>query len=161
MSKPHKIINKNAGKSIELLNDVSKHAQKIHFLDDVDNILFNLITKAQELLIETIEDEDGLLNTCLDAKCTNLPVDVHVCCLKTLYRWPFSKVTKPGETNKKGTAPTALVSISNKPKLIEGKLDSRTFIVLKRWMKLNKKALLDHWNYKIDSVELIDKVKKV
>jgi len=158
MSKLYKIINKNAGKSVELLDDVLKRAQNIHFLDDDDNIIFNLITKAQEILIETIEDEDGFLNTCLDEKCTNLPVDVHVYCLKTLHSWPFLKATKSGEKSVTGTA---LVTISNDPKIIEGKLDSRTFTAIKKWIKLNKKVLLDHWYYMTDSVELFEKVKKV
>ena len=55
------------------------------------------------------------------------------------------------------------VSISDDPQVVYGtsSVDPEELDKIFEWVRINKQALLDHWNYVIDSIGLWDKIKKV
>ncbi|MDY6924506.1 MAG: hypothetical protein SWI22_11170 [Pseudomonadota bacterium] len=55
----------------------------------------------------------------------------------------------------------AVVGIRPTPTLIEGPLDGASLKLLQQWIGLNEAALIGHWDGDLDTVELLQKLKRL
>jgi len=55
------------------------------------------------------------------------------------------------------------VSISDNPQVVYGEssVEPEELEKIFKWVRINKQALLDHWNYVIDSLDLVDRLVRV
>lgn len=53
----------------------------------------------------------------------------------------------------------AIVSIRPEPKLLHGQLSRTDLDLVRRWVDLNRAALLDHWEERTDGMDLIEALK--
>lgn len=56
---------------------------------------------------------------------------------------------------------TAIVSVRPRPRVIVGELSPEDLTAVSEWIVLNKQVILDHWNYLIDSVELVRRLQRL
>jgi hypothetical protein len=56
---------------------------------------------------------------------------------------------------------TAVVGIRPNPSIIEGNLSSADFAAVSNWITLNRVALIDYWDGKIDTIEMGRRLTKV
>lgn len=95
----------------------------------------------------------------LSPKQTNLPTIVWVSVKGNAKHSPRVKVvTSPGRYKEDDTA---TVTISDNPELVDGKIDNKYLKPAKEWIILNKDVLIDYWNYKLFTDELIERLKKL
>jgi hypothetical protein len=55
----------------------------------------------------------------------------------------------------------AIVSIRPEPKLLHGQLSRSDLDQVRRWVELNRAALLDHWEERTDGVDLIEALRSL
>jgi hypothetical protein len=53
------------------------------------------------------------------------------------------------------------VTVEEYPRIIGGRIKEDDFILIKKFIAINKKPLLQYWNYKISTLEFIHQMKKV
>jgi hypothetical protein len=55
------------------------------------------------------------------------------------------------------------LTISDNPKIVSGecKLDSKPLELIKKYIKLNKRVLIEYWNEKISTADLVKKLIKI
>ena len=55
----------------------------------------------------------------------------------------------------------AVVGIRPEPRLIHGALPARDLKVVADWIRLNEAVLIDYWDSKADTVELIERLRRL
>lgn len=55
----------------------------------------------------------------------------------------------------------AVVSVEGDPQIIEGRLSAADLNRVRRYIALNRQAILDHWNEKTDGLELSSALKRL
>jgi len=55
----------------------------------------------------------------------------------------------------------AVVGIRPSPTLIEGPLDNASFGLVQQWIALNEAVLIAYWDGELDTVEMIQSLKKL
>jgi len=55
----------------------------------------------------------------------------------------------------------AVVGIRPSPTLIEGPLDNASLKLVSAWIALNEATLIDYWDCKLDTVEMIQALRKI
>ena len=55
----------------------------------------------------------------------------------------------------------AVVGIRPAPALIEGPLDNASLKLVQDWIKLNEATLIGYWNGELDTVEMLEKLKRL
>jgi len=55
----------------------------------------------------------------------------------------------------------AVVSIRPEPTLVEGALDRDSLKLVQRWIALNETALIGYWNGELDTVEMLQNLKRL
>ena len=54
------------------------------------------------------------------------------------------------------------VTVEDEPRIIGGRIKEKDFELIKKFISINKKALIEYWNYEIDAVEMfVRKLKKI
>jgi hypothetical protein len=53
----------------------------------------------------------------------------------------------------------AVVDVSPEPRLVAGKLDADCLAAVQHWIKLNNSTLIDYWDYRIDTGDLLERLK--
>jgi hypothetical protein len=72
---------------------------------------------------------------------------------------PWNGVTPPGE--RMDADNTAVVAIRPQPRLLHGDLAPRTFEAVARWIRLNTDALIDYWDGRASTVDLVKRLEKL
>jgi len=117
------------------------------------------MTKAEKLLGVIFEDSLFEMSN-ISPRDTNLPVVVWVFEKGKSKHGPRVKVmTHPGKMN---LAETVSISVSDNPEVVAGeKLDPEIFNLVKKWVILNKKVLLDYWNNKLYTIDMLKGLKMI
>lgn len=55
----------------------------------------------------------------------------------------------------------AVVGVRPTPALIEGQLDANSLKLVQEWITLNQATLLDYWDGKLDTVEMLQNLKRI
>jgi hypothetical protein len=55
----------------------------------------------------------------------------------------------------------ATVAVRPMPRLVAGQLSADDLQAVGAWIKLNESALLDYWDYRIDTAELIHRLQRL
>jgi hypothetical protein len=58
-------------------------------------------------------------------------------------------------------ASTASVAVRPQPRVAEGQLSPADFTVVSRWIALNETVLIDYWDGKIDTSELLARLQRL
>ena len=58
-------------------------------------------------------------------------------------------------------ASTASVAVRPQPRVAEGQLSHADFTVVSRWIALNEAVLVDYWDGKIDTSELLARLQRL
>ncbi len=56
---------------------------------------------------------------------------------------------------------TAILGIHPAPAMVQGRLSSPDFVRVKTWIELNEKALVEYWDGKIDTAEVLGRLIRV
>jgi hypothetical protein len=103
-------------------------------------------------------EEDPFTLTNLRPRCTGLPMTVYVGFgggAKYDARVKVSVV----HDDRIDLNDVAIVSIRPEPKLLHGQLSRSDLEQVRRWVELNRAALLDHWEERTDGMDLIEALK--
>lgn len=94
-------------------------------------------------------------------KNTGLPMVIWVSEKGTSKHGPRVKVSRT-HNSKVNIADTVSVSVSDNPQIAAGAgLDSSDFLLVRKYIILNKKVILDYWNGETDTYELLERLRKI
>ena len=107
-----------------------------------------------------VEEEDFFLMSNLRPKDTGLPMVVWVSHRGHARHDARVKVCRtPGDQIV--IDDMAVVGIRPTPTLIEGPLDSQSLKLVQQWIALNEATLMGHWNGDLDTIEMIQSLKRI
>lgn len=107
-----------------------------------------------------VEEEDFFLMSNLRPKHTGLPMVVWVSNRGHARHDARVKVCRtPGD--RIDVDDMAVVGIRPSPTLIEGPLDNASFRLVQQWIALNEAVLIAYWDGELDTVEMIQSLKKL
>ncbi len=108
----------------------------------------------------TVEEEDFFEMSNLRPKHTGLPMVIWVSHKGRARHDARVKVCRsPGD--RLAIDDMAVVGVRPEPTLIEGPLDPESLKLVQKWISLNEAALLGHWNGELDTVELLQSLKRI
>ena len=107
-----------------------------------------------------VEEEDFFDMSNLYPKHTGLPMTVWVGVRGRARHDARVKVCR-SHGNHMDIHDTAVVSIRPTPELVEGPLKAADLTAVQAWITLNKAALIDHWDGKLDSIDLGQALKRL
>jgi len=156
----------NLEKAEKIVNDLDNMAgQARNEAWIFDDLFYDLITKAKNILSDEIKLYKMFRAIELTPRMTNLPVIVW--CSRELKNCaPFIKVDLQGWKHLPyvGYQNAVTLTISDNPQVTDGELEPEIFEQIKRWIKLNKKALMKYWNRKATGAnpfKFINVLKKI
>jgi hypothetical protein len=107
-----------------------------------------------------VEEEDFFLMSNLRPKHTGLPMNVWVSHKGHARHDARVKVSRmPGD--KIDIEDMAVVGVRPTPTLIEGQLDSASLRQVQRWIVLNEAVLIGFWDGELDTVEMLEGLKRL
>lgn len=107
-----------------------------------------------------VEEEDFFLMANLRPRHTGLPMTVWVSHKGHARHDARVKVSRsPGD--KIDVDDMAVVGIRPNPTLIEGTLDAASLKLVQQWIALNESVLIDFWNGELDTIEMIQGLKRL
>ena len=56
---------------------------------------------------------------------------------------------------------TAVVGVRPTPRLVSGHLSSADFAAVSDWIRLNETAIVDYWNFQIDTDEFLQRLQQL
>ena len=111
--------------------------------------------------IDLLDEDLGFWVTWLSQKETNLPMAVWVTIKQIAKRVPILLVSN-NHLFRGNIRKAISVSIRDNPKIkAGGDLKASDFELVKKFIILNKEVLLDHWRFKIDSCDLVKRLKPI
>ncbi|MDZ4362175.1 DUF4160 domain-containing protein [Brevundimonas sp.] len=107
-----------------------------------------------------VEEDDFFLMSNLRPKHTGLPMTVWVSNRGHARHDARVKVCRtPGDWIDTDDMP--VVGIRPTPTLLEGQLDHASLKLVQKWVTLNQATLIAYWNSELDTVEMIQSLKRI
>ena len=107
-----------------------------------------------------VEEDDVFLMSNLRPKHTGLPMVVWVSNRGNARHDARVKVSRtPGD--RIDVDDLAVVGIRPTPTLIEGQLDNASLKLVQDWITLNEATLIGYWNSELDTVEMLQDLKRL
>lgn len=54
-----------------------------------------------------------------------------------------------------------MVTLTTRPRVVVGKLSPEDLKIVRKWIVLNRRVILDHWNEDADSLDLVQRLRRL